>query len=209
MASVCEGLLHHSSRFGELLQLRRLSLPCDDLDTANAVADPLLEVLRRARGLQCLRLIATSPADGAPPTPPPAPKGARAVPPPPPRASLLAHLLGAVTLGGAPLRLLQVEGLAADPTAELALLKLPRSLAHLAHLGLRGTTIGANALCALVALACHDASRPPLTLECSDAHLGPCGGLKLAAALEGAVALRGLHAARNGFGGAALASRTP
>ena len=209
VAAVCEGLLHHSSRFGELLQLRRLSLPCDGLDTATAAADPLLEVLRRARGLRCLRLIASSPATSAPPPPlplpPPPAKGARAVPPPP-RASLLAHLLGAVTLGGAPLRLLQVEGLAADPTAELALLQLPRSFAHLAHLGLRGTTLGANALCAMVALACHDASRPPLTLECSDSRLGPCGALKLAAAVEGAVALRGLHAARNGFGGAALAA---
>ena len=105
---VCEGLLHHNSRFSELLQLRRLSLPCDDLDTATAAADPLLEVLRRARGLRCLRLIATSPNVAPPPPPPPPPKAGRAVPPPP-RASLLAHLLGAVTLGGAPLRLLQVQ----------------------------------------------------------------------------------------------------
>ena len=106
---VCEGLLHHNSRFSELLQLRRLSLPCDDLDTATAAADPLLEVLRRARGLRCLRLIAASPTHVAPPPPPPPPpKAGRAVPPPP-RASLLAHLLAAVTLGGAPLRLLQVQ----------------------------------------------------------------------------------------------------
>lgn len=52
----------------------------------------------------------------------------------------------------------------------------PRSLAHLAHIAhlrLRGTAIDANARCALVALASHAASRPPLTLESSDAHLAP------------------------------------
>ena len=99
--------------------------------------------------------------------------------PPPPRASLLAHLLSAVTLGSAPLMLLQVEGLAPDSMAEMALLRLPRAFAQLAHLGLRGTALGASALCALVALTCHDASRPPLTLECSDARLGPRGGSTL------------------------------
>ena len=75
-------------------------------------------------------------------------------PPLPPRASLLAHLLSAATLGGAPLRLLQLEGLVCDPAAQLALLRLPRTFTRLAHLGLRGTSLGANALCAMVALAC-------------------------------------------------------
>lgn len=57
---------------------------------------------------------------------------------------------GCRSLSADPQTALQVEGLAADPTAELALLQLPRSFAHLAHLGLRGTTLGANALCAMV-----------------------------------------------------------
>ena len=58
---------------------------------------------------------------------------------------------------------LQVEGLAADPTAELSLLQLPRSFEHLAHLGLRGTTLGANALCAMVS-ADHAHCNHPATM---------------------------------------------
>ena len=61
-----------------------------------------------------------------------------------------------------------------------------------------------DALCAVVAILVHNASRPPLALDCARNKLGNVGGLKLAAVLRGATSLKSLEAADNEFGPGAI-----
>ena len=188
LRNVLDALHRHDRRFFTVRKLQRLTLNSDTIDERNAQAS-LCALLRRTTGLKQLRLL---PADRT---------RFRS------SSTGLAPVLEALHSSNPPLESLAVDGCAVasgDELASLAILRVATRFRGLQQLSLGGTRMPVDALCAVVAILVHNASRPPLALDCARNKLGNVGGLKLAAVLRGATSLKSLEAADNEFGPGAI-----